>query len=215
MEAASSKIKNSIFYFEYIPNMDILNSFVEIDLRSKYNTDYVMELYHGAYLTQYNTRLLVDSFESFMFEDRVCKDAIEFKELGNKDIAKCVDNIRKHTSILSPYWRVYNTGNICIYGFRYFENIAGYRKWLAATYKGKILGVICYRVHEEYVYISYIDIAEPYKRKGIATMLIKEFNRRLDGSLPLVLSGLSIEGKQARVDELFDRYITNCKVHKE
>lgn len=88
-------------------------------------------------------------------------------------------------------------------------------KTLVAMQNNRFIGVIHYGVWNKNPYqsISYIDVAEPYKRKGVATKLIKELNKHLIPNMPLVLTDLSEEGKTVNIDKLFKKYISVCKVY--
>lgn len=218
---ASKKINNSIFHFEYYDNFDIPESFKKINIYGKsagegYDAKGLC-LYHGSYLTEYSENILLESFEKFIFEDSITPEKIVIKDMSSKEINDWVNKMyKKMDYLLSPFWKR-DSGFPSMYGFHYFKNhdeIQGV-KTLVAMQNNKFLGAIHYGVwnNNKYQSISYIDVAEPYKRKGIATKMIKELNKHLIPNMPLVLTDLSEEGKAAKIDELFKKYITVCKVY--
>jgi len=120
---------------------------------------------------------------------------------------------------------LYNNGNVPYFkGFHYFspEDFNAYEdsKYLVAYMlehnKVSIIGVIKYSVYgSEYQYqgLSYVDIQETYKGKGVVKLLISELNKYLDDKMILKLSFLSKEGKQCNLDQLFKKLIHGVKVY--
>jgi len=120
---------------------------------------------------------------------------------------------------------LYNDGNVPYFkGFHYFspEDFNAYEnsKYLVAYIlehdKISIVGVIKYSVYgSEYQYqgLSYIDIQELYKGKGVAKLLISELNKYLDDKMILKLSFLSKEGTICNLNQLFKKLIHGVKVY--
>ena len=120
---------------------------------------------------------------------------------------------------------LYNDGNVPYFkGFHYFspEDFNAYEdsKYLVAyiieNNKTSIIGVIKYSVYgSEYQYqgLSYIDIQESHKGKGVAKLLISELNKHLDNKMILKLSFLSKEGAICNLNKLFKKLIYGVKVY--
>ena len=221
LKLLSEKVPNSIFHFEYYDTIEIPPTFKPIKYYGKYAGEGYdakgLSLYHGSYFTEYSENALLDSFEKQFFVKEVDVKNLVIKDMSAKEITKWVQNFYKLTNyMISPFWKR-DSGMSSIYGFHYFKDhdeIEGV-KTLVAMQNNRFIGVIHYGVwnNNKYQSISYIDVAEPYKKKGVATKLIKELNKHLIPDMPLVLTDLSEEGKEAKMDELFKKYITVCKVY--
>lgn len=80
----------------------------------------------------------------------------------------------------------------------------------------EVVGVIKIREYEDHIKyqsICYIDVSAKYRRKGIASKMIKELDNYLQKNQPLVLTELSKDGQKARIDLVFKRNITVTEVY--
>lgn len=97
-------------------------------------------------------------------------------------------------------------GHVSITGFHYFwprYDRCKERKFLCAMQDDHILGVILYGTWADGpLSLSYIDVSEPYRSKGIATALIKELAKRI-GDQHICLSHESEMGKKCHMGDLF------------
>ena len=219
IDIISSKIENSIFWITN--GMDNLNpKYKHLDLTSTFGDRPYRNSGRGAGITEYNPCLMRDVYEQIMFPKIDNQDNIEVKAITNSEMNRYVMELNSKLGYkLSAYWGDrFQTPSIS--GFTYLHpkdssKLDETTKFLCAIYKGTIIGVIYFGVwgNNRYQSISYIDISSKYKRMGIATMLIKSLNKYLRSDLPLVITDLSDEGKAARIDLIFKKYITKTKLY--
>lgn len=113
-----------------------------------------------------------------------------------------------------------NDSNDSFCGFRYFSPCCfqmghSLEKCLVAFDEKEdpqdIIAIIWfgeYGYSSKYQGLSYIDVREDWKRKGVATYLIKNFNNYIDHSRPICISQLSDQGQLCHLDEIFKKYLT-------
>lgn len=138
---------------------------------------------------------------------------IKFKLLNNEEIIELIYKGKSLPTI--------KTNDGIIRSFHYFDVqdiICYYQpddvKYLVAyvdEFKIKnVIGIIKYAWYNDcYIGINYIDIRVDYKRKGVATLLIKELDNYLVDKY-VVISILSKEGKEAKINEVFKNNL-KCK----
>ena len=88
--------------------------------------------------------------------------------------------------------------------------------FIVAIIDNEVVGVIKIREYEDHIKyqsICYIDVSAKYRRKGIASKMIKELDNYLQKNQPLVLTELSKDGQKARIDLIFKRNITVTEVY--
>jgi hypothetical protein len=113
---------------------------------------------------------------------------------------------------------LYNWNSPCwehkIAGFNYlsFENMHHSErdiKFLVAHIGHTMVGVIHFGVwYPGSQEISFIDVAKPYRKMGVATKMIKELNNHLIPNVPLHLTQESEMGKACHISEIFKKHIT-------
>lgn len=128
------------------------------------------------------------------------------------------------------YDYLYDKNNMCfltwgepcgfahVAGFTYMETAMNNptHRYLVAICDGIIVGCIKYGFYyDDHYGLNYIDVAVPYRRKGIATSLIRELSLRIENDHPLFLSNESDMGKMCRIHEHFARYTWPCGVYAE
>lgn len=67
-------------------------------------------------------------------------------------------------------------------------------------------------IHEKkykYKYISFVDVKEEYKNRGIARLLYQHIEKTLDNDKKVVSSFLTSQGKIAKLDKLLKQYVTS------
>lgn len=103
-------------------------------------------------------------------------------------------------------------------GFQYlsFDNMYQTErdiKFLVAHMGNTLVGVIHFGVwYPGSQDISFIDVAVPYRKKGIATKMIQELNKHLYPDMPLHVSQESEMGKACHISDMFKKYITTVPV---
>lgn len=81
-------------------------------------------------------------------------------------------------------------------------------KFLVAHMGHTLVGVIHFGVwYSGSQDISFIDVAIPYRKMGIATKMIQELNKHLYPDMPLHVSQESEMGKACHISEMFKKYI--------
>lgn len=102
-----------------------------------------------------------------------------------------------------------DSGHYSYVGFHYMNwDYTNDQTWyLVATVNEKPIGCICVQQFDLYGYyaVSYIDVAFPYKKNGVAKKMIHELAKIIPGDLPLLLSMESEEGKTCHMHECFKR----------
>lgn len=106
-------------------------------------------------------------------------------------------------------WNRNDFGHYSYIGFHYLNwDHSDENTWyLFATVNKKPIGCICIERYKEYGYygLSYIDVAFPYKKNGLAKSLIRELARVIPDDMPLLLSMESDEGRKCHIHECFKR----------
>ena len=163
-----------------------------------------------------------------MFHENACaknknyaddiRDAIE-KQCFIKDISGYkIKKIDKKKDIVGIYHPTqYDDYNHCSYvGFHYFSPNdyfeEGRNYYVVAMKDDKVLGVAMLGEYVEGQSLAYIDVATPYKCKGIATNMIKAMNEYIDPNRPLHISSLSDEGRRCNIDEILKKNITATNI---
>jgi hypothetical protein len=83
--------------------------------------------------------------------------------------------------------------------------------YLLAMVNNQPIGCICVFDYESEQYgpkhygMSYIDVAAPYKKNGLAKRMIHELTKHLSNDKPLLLSRESREGAKCHIHECFKR----------
>ena len=223
IKVLSNKIKDSVVHLDMMNiGGSILSSpeligFRDIEKSSNINPEYRYGIVYGGYITEYNRETVRDNYEKEILNKakRFKLENIRYKNLTYEDMLRYIRNERNKREIFGVHWISENNISV-LSGFRYFDphTVNGKVGYLCAMYEGEIVGVIHYGTWRDNPYqsISYIDIHNAYKRKGIAKGLIKELNKYLDKSKPLVLTDVSEEGKAANMEEEFKRGIKGIKV---
>lgn len=217
MSKLSKQIKNSVFYFEYTPRTVLSdNTFKSCDLHSSFATDRVYNFYHGGYYTEYNPNILALSVERKYFPDLYDINEITIECLTPEEL----DSYFRHFSGLdySGTWRN-NYNQVSLGGFTYlkWDELHYSRKdlyFLTALYKNNVIGVIKFGVWDgpKHQAVSYIDVSEKYRNKGIAKKLISNLEKYLYDDLTLVLTDESDMGKMCNMNEKFRNAIKKVKV---
>lgn len=106
-------------------------------------------------------------------------------------------------------WHRTENGHYAYIGFHYmnWEYNNDHTWYLLAMVNDTPIGCICIQKFELYGYygVSYIDVAFPYKNKGVAKKMIHELTKIVPGDLPLLLSMESEEGQKCHMHECFKR----------
>ena len=109
-----------------------------------------------------------------------------------------------------------SSGGGCHAGFHYFSPNdyfeEGRNYYVVAMKDDKVLGVAMLGEYVEGQSLAYIDVATPYKCKGIATNMIKAMNEYIDPNRPLHISSLSDEGRRCNIDEILKKNITATNI---
>lgn len=104
-----------------------------------------------------------------------------------------------------------------IAGFHYFGGMDNepQAKALVAIANDVVIGCIkyCYYEAEKAYGLCYIDVAKSYRGRGIATNMIRELSKCIDGDAPLHLSNESEMGKKCRMHEHFKAYNWPCGLY--
>lgn len=90
-------------------------------------------------------------------------------------------------------------------------------KFLIAHHEGTLVGCICFGVwpnSQDHQSLSFIDVAVPYRNKGVAKMMAKEIDKHLDPNLPFVLTDESEMGAKCGIANIFKNSITTTSVMK-
>lgn len=173
-------------------------------------------IYH--YMTTGNKDILVEKLEKHLFPE--IDGDISYDVMSGNEL-----NAFLHTNSPLPYgesvtWtNSYNNNNIP--GFRYlnYNTIHTHMddvKYLVAHKDWTIIGVICFGIWpytKDHQSMSYIDVALPYRKKGIATQMIKELDKHLVKNLDLHLSPVSDTGKACNIADLFKKHIKSVKCY--
>ena len=216
VECLSSMVKNSIFYYEYLPNSLSQSSKMKImSHNSSFDKDRAYMFYHGCYLTEYGIDLMTKQVEKKYFPD-VKLNEVEYKCIKANDLEKYFKNMRDND--YQGYWRSkYN--NVAVAGFTYFHTEdfhANYGdiKYLVAIYQNRMIGIIKFGVwpNSNHQALSYVDVSVKYRRLGIATQMIKELNKYISTDTTFVLTDESEMGKLCGMNDVCKRYITKTKV---
>lgn len=101
-------------------------------------------------------------------------------------------------------------------GFRYFSPIDKEDndfEYLLAMEDEKIVGVLKLGTlkTDKTRYVSYVDVAESYREKGIARTLYRELNDVVRGEKLVVNSPLTGLGKKAKLDKILKQEVVSCK----
>ena len=216
VELLSSKLKNSIFYFEYLPNcFSNTSKFKIMKHNSSFDKDRAYMFYHGVYLTEYDVDLLPKMVEKKYFPD-ICLSEVEIKCVKAKELEKYFNNMRDDE--YQGFWKSkYN--NVAVSGFTYFHSEdfhANYGdiKYLIALYKNRIIGIVKFGVwpNSTHQALSYIDISVKYRRLGLATRMLKELNKYISSDSAFILTDESEMGKLCHMNQLAKRCIIKTKV---
>lgn len=164
---------------------------------------------------------IVEFLESHFFPEINIKD-MEFEVLDGDELA----TFTKEKMFHLPYgYPIYGGGKIV--GFHYlcmnnmhrgfgFNNQKSDIKMLIAHVDGTLVGCICFGVwpNNNYQSLSFIDVAIPYRNRGVAKMMAKELDKHLNPELPLVLTDESEMGKECGMAKLFKKSIKSTKVYE-
>lgn len=110
-------------------------------------------------------------------------------------------------------WQRTPFGHYSYIGMHYtnWENNPDDVYYLLAMVNNKPIGCICVFDYESEQYgpkhygMSYIDVATPYKKNGLAKRMIHELTKHLSNDKPLLLSRESREGAKCHIHECFKR----------
>ena len=140
------------------------------------------------------------------------------KKMTNEDLYKLLydnENSYKMPTVQKPSGWVF-------LDFQYFSSAdlnslyCSLTNFIVAIVDNEVVEVIKigeYKDHIKYQSICYIDISAKYRRKGIASKMIKELDNYFQKNQPLVLIELSKDGQKARIDLVFKRNITVTEIY--
>lgn len=212
----SAQIPNCIFYNEYFNDCFKDTSFKLLSFKSTINPEKEYSFYHGCYLTEYDTDILVKEVEKRYFPDLKNISQIVIKHFKGIELEQYLKKLR--TDDFNAIWGT-RSSTPAILGFHYlnYDDISSHSKdkdFLVALYKGIIVGVIKYGVWQDanYQSLAYIDVNEKYQRMGIASLMISNIDKFLFSKLPMVLTSESEMGAKCHMAERFKKAITKVSV---
>lgn len=153
-------------------------------------------------LNRDDMRILAEAMEKDFFPElgEITFDVYEGEE-ANQQL--------KYGTTRYPFWNE-KFRSVVTVGFHYLcPDITSSNKLLVARTGNRLVGAIkwgCYyRETPKYTHygLNFIDVAVPYRNKGISKMLIHELAKHIDNKYPLVLSYESEMGEKCRMEEHF------------
>ncbi len=215
----SKRLKDSIFYFEYLPRAFKDDTvFKPCNLSSTFSNEHQYNFYHGCYLTEYNANMLAIAVERKYFPDLYSDDLndVEIKCLTKAELENYFKKF--YGADYSGTWRN-NYNQVSFSGFTYlkyseFDYSDNDIKFLTAVYKNNVIGVIKFGVWRDsnHQAVSYIDVSYKYRCKGVATKLINSLEKYLYDDTVLVLTDESDMGKLCGMNEKFRKAVKKVKV---
>lgn len=198
---------------------DMSEKFQECHYQCSFNTEneYSFEGYNSYFVPKTGNKYLFrDVFETERFP--------EF-DINNITL-KTVKGSEVNNYLIDSQWKQYplmkvENGNYVIAGFHYLQpDFQPNHELLVVEQNGKPVAVIKTGTYSygkyEYVGLNYIDVCEPYRRKGLANLIIKYYaEHNYNESLPFVLSHESEMGQLCRMTEHFKRYMPSAKTRNE
>lgn len=200
----------------YVVSVDVSLSekFKECNMTASYDNDCFYR-FEGD-LVQYvpadgDENLVRDAFEATRFP--------EYEE--NKIVFKTYEGKDARQYLFSKEWDEYpiagrGGGFGAIAGFHYMDlNYEDNNSLFVAEINSMPIAAIktglYYEDQSKYTHIgvNFIDVCKPYRQKGLATRIIKEFSKK-HRDFPLVLSHESDMGKLCRMKDHFKKYIPDA-----
>lgn len=153
-----------------------------------------------------NVNYFRDKLESMYFNVPNWKNKVRVVNMSAKEL---------NASLLNKpwpgatYWQSFGMEHII--GFHYLNpsrDDNAHMRYVVAVADDKPIGVIAWAdcTAYEYYAVNYIDVSIPYRRNGIAKMMIEHLASIIPGNKPVVLSDESEYGKHCNIHAVFKRY---------
>lgn len=209
----SDVIRNSVFSFEYLPDGN-LNGFKFLNFDSNFVKGYKYVLHSSAYITKYNENILKEKIEEKYFPKQLDIRQVVVKRWKTPDVRKYLE--KYETGNFSGNW-INDSNMASVVGFHYFtvrDVFSGEptKDYLVALYKGQIVGIMKYGLWGQEQSVSYIDVLINCRKKGIATLMIKELDKHLYPMYELHLTDESELGHKCGMAKLFKKHIKSTIV---
>lgn len=204
--------------FEWDVNLkDLIPEINKVNYKGEYGYINYSNYYNPKYIFGKNENYILKQFLEKFRKTKDIKDLI-IKKMTNEELQKLLydnENGYKIPTVRKPSGWVF-------LDFQYFSSgdlnplYCSQNNFIVAIIDNEVVGVIKIGDYEDYIKyksICYVDVSAKYRRKGIASKMIKELNNYLSKNQPLLLTDLSNDGKKARIDLIFIREIYSTKVY--
>ena len=204
--------------FEWDVNLkDLIPEINRVNYKGEYGYINYSNYYNPKYIFGKDENYILEQFMAKFRKTKDIKDLV-IKKMTNEELHKLLydnENGYKMPTVRKPSGWVF-------LDFQYFSSAdlnslyCSLTNFIVAIIDNEVVGVIKIREYEDHIKyqsICYIDVSAKYRRKGIASKMIKELDNYFQKNQPLVLIELSKDGQKARIDLVFKRNITVTEIY--